>query len=383
MNSSDRAGRYVQKPDGYKAFLPVALPPRPPFRYDDELLALLSEADRALARLDTATELLPTPELFVAMYERKEAVLSSQIEGTQASMVDLLEHEADVPRPKPRSDVIELSNYITAMNTGLRRLADLPLSLRMLREIHAVLLEGVRGGELTPGEFRRSQNWIGPPGRKLDEAVFVPPPHTEVVRCMGELETFLHGERPMPLLVGVALAHAQFETIHPFLDGNGRMGRLLITFLLCWKKALGQPTLYLSRYFKDHQDEYYNRLQAVRDRGNFEGWVRFFLLAVREVSREGTETARQIQHLREDHRALIARELRGSITGLVLLDYLFQQPVITVKMASGVVERTYSVANQLVAKFVDLGLLRQPISRSRNRLFWYEPYLNIFGELQP
>ena len=383
MNSPDRAGRYVQQPGGYKAFLPAKLPPYPPLHYDDDLLVLLSEADQSLARLDATTELLPNPELFVAMYERKEAVLSSQIEGTQASMVDLLEHEAgEIPSIRG-APVQEVLNYISAMYAGLDRLTTLPLSLRLLSEIHAVLLEGVRGGERTPGEFRRSQNWIGPPGCTLGEAVFVPPPQTEVVRCMGELETFLHDKKPMPLLISAALAHAQFETIHAFLDGNGRLGRLLITFFLCWKGALQRPVLYLSQFFKDRRDEYYNRLQAVRDRGDFEGWVRFFLLAVRDVSREGTETARRIQQLRRDHQALVAEKVSGAATGRLLLDHLFVNPVITVGGVSKAINRSYALANLLVARLEALGLLRELTGRKRYRRFVYEPYIALFGELRP
>src|SRR5262245_47666951 len=219
-----RAGRYVSQPGGHRAFMPAPMPPNPPVALDDALVALLSEADRELARLDAATEFLPNPDLFVRMYVRKEAVLSSQIEGTQASLVDLLEHEARAPASEAK-DVVEVSNYVRAMNLGLERLATLPLSLRLIREIHGELLKGVRGQHRAPGEFRQSQNWIGPSGGTLADATFVPPPPHEVGPALSALEAFMHDERPMPLLLRTALVHAQFETIHPFLDGNGRVGR--------------------------------------------------------------------------------------------------------------------------------------------------------------
>lgn len=380
--SDGRAGRYAIQPGGYRAFIPAPLPPDPPVALDDGLLALLSEADRELARLDAATEFLPNPDLFVRMYVRKEAVLSSQIEGTQASLVDLLEHEARAPVAEAK-DVLEVSNYVRAMNLGLERLASLPLSLRLIREIHAELLRGVRGQHLAPGEFRRSQNWIGPPGGTLAEATFVPPPPQEVEPALAAFERFLHDERPIPLLVRTALIHAQFETIHPFLDGNGRIGRLLITFFLCAHQALRRPTLYLSHFFKQHRQEYYERLQAVRDAGAFEAWVQFFLRGVRDVSREGTETARQVQHLRESNRALVHKLARGSGAGHVLLDALFAQPVVTVEYVRRIVSRSFPAANQLVADFVRLGLLRQISLGARNRVFAYQPYLDIFGELKP
>lgn len=376
-----RAGRYITQPTGYRAFVPSPLPYDPPLRYDEALLGLLSEADQELARLDAATEFLPNPDLFVKMYVRKEAVLSSQIEGTQASLVDVLEHEARTARAG--GPVLEVVNYVRAMNLGLERLATLPLSLRLLNEIHRELLRGARGGERTPGEFRRSQNWIGPAGCTLADASFVPPPPEEAKAAMGDLERFLHDERPLPLLVRAALVHAQFETIHPFLDGNGRIGRLLITFLLCVKGVLRRPTLYLSYDFKRRRQEYYDRLQAVRDAGDVEGWVRFFLQGVRDVAREGTETARRILHLREEHRALVTTRLKNSTAGFQLLDRLFEQPVVTVQLVQKHLGRSYPAANDLVAGFERLGLLREITGGARNRVFRYDPYVAIFGELKP
>lgn len=382
MPEGGRTGRYVTQPTGYRAFIPSALPYNPPLRYDGRLLVALSEADQELARLDAATEFLPNPDLFVRMYVRKEAVLSSQIEGTQASLLDVLEHEARTVRAGT-GPVAEVVNYVRAMNLGLERLATLPLSLRLLREIHAELLRGTRGGERTPGEFRRSQNWIGPPGSSLVSARFVPPPPGEAEAAMADLERFIHDDNPVPILVRAALVHAQFETIHPFLDGNGRVGRLLITFLLCVRGVLRRPMLYLSYDFKRRRQEYYDRLQAVRDQGDIEAWVRFFLEGVRQVAREGTETARSIQRLREEHRALVTSRLKGSTAGVQLLDRLFERPVVTVQLVQQLLARSYPTSNDLVASFLRMGLLREITGGTRNRVFQYAPYVEIFGELKP
>src|SRR3990172_9443785 len=300
-----RAGRYVKQPAGYRAFIPAPLPPEPPVQLDQRMVALLSRADQSVGRLDGVTQTLPNPDLFVAMYVRREAVLSSQIEGTQSSLDDVLAFELD-PRSKdlPR-DVEEVVNYVRAMNYGLRRLASLPLSLRLIREIHAELLHRVRSADRRPGEFRVSQNWIGPGSVPLSQATFVPPPAADMLRSLDNFERFLHEEREMPVLIHAGLAHAQFETIHPFLDGNGRVGRLLITFLLCHRGVLHRPLLYLSYYLKRHRAEYYDRLMAVREEGNWEGWLSFFLRGAAETAAEAVSTARAIVRLREEHRALV------------------------------------------------------------------------------
>ena len=263
MSTAGRAGIYRQQTGGFKAFIPSAMPPNPPIRIEGRLQALLSQADLALGRLAGSIETLPNPDLFVFMYVRKEAVLSSQIEGTQSSLQDLLSAEAKLFTPDRPHDVNEVLNYVAAMNHGLARLDSFPVSVRLIREIHAKLLSGVRGSFLTPGELRTTQNWIGPGGCTLNEAIFVPPPPFEVPNALGDLERFLHAVDDLPLLIKIGLSHAQFETIHPFLDGNGRIGRLLITFLLCEKKVLLKPVLYLSYYFKRHRHLYYDHLQAV------------------------------------------------------------------------------------------------------------------------
>jgi fido (protein-threonine AMPylation protein) len=271
---SGRAGSYRRQPQGYRAFIPAPLPPNPPIRIEGRLQALLSRADLALGRLAGSIETLPNPDLFVLMYVRKEAVLSSQIEGTQSSLQDLLAAEAHVFNPGQPHDVAEVVNYVAAMNHGLARLATLPVSARLIREIHGKLLEGVRGSHLTPGALRTSQNWIGPAGCTLNEATFIPPPPAELPDALGALERFLHDDSALPLLVRIGLAHAQFETIHPFLDGNGRVGRLLITFLLCENQVLDKPVLYLSHYFKRHRQSYYEHPSGNPRRGCVRGMAR-------------------------------------------------------------------------------------------------------------
>jgi len=377
-----RAGAYQLQPAGYQAFIPAPLPPDPPVRLEGPLPALLSQADRALGRLDGSVQTLPNPDLFVFMYMRKEAVLSSQIEGTQSSLQDLLAAEAEMfgETTRPR-DVAEVVNYVRAMNYGLARLAELPVSLRLIREIHERLLEGVRGSHLTPGELRRSQNWIGPGGCTLAEATFVPPPPHLVAETLGDLELFLHEDSDLPLLIQIGLAHAQFETIHPFLDGNGRVGRLLIAFLLCERGVLQKPVLYLSHYFKGHRQEYYDRLQAVRDNGDWEGWLAFFLRGVAEVSAEATETARRILVLREEHRAAITAHLgRAAGNGHKVLETLFDRPIVSVGDVETTIGSTYIPANNVVARLVELGILTEVTGYARNRRFRYEPYVRLFTD---
>lgn len=378
---SARAGRYIRQPSGYSAFIPAPLPPVPPVRLEGELQRLLSQADRALGRLDGSIQTLPHADLFVAMYVRKEAVLSSQIEGTQSSLQDVLAAEARIFSPHRPADVDEVVNYVGAMNYGLDRLQTLPVSVRLIREIHEKLLAGVRGQHLTPGEARTSQNWIGSGGCTLAEASFVPPPPHEVARLLGELELFLHSETPLPLLIRIGLAHAQFETIHPFLDGNGRVGRLLITFLLCEQDVLLKPVLYLSHYFKRHRQRYYDCLQGVRDRGDWEQWLVFFLKGVFEVSQQATETARQILWLREQHRQLITDEFgRAAGNGHRVLEHLYQRPIVSATDVQGLINTTYPAANNLVRQFVRHGVLYEMTGRKRNRRFIYRDYIGLFND---
>jgi Fic family protein len=376
-----RAGSYIRQPTGYRAFIPTNLPPVPPINIDSEMQRLLSEADRALGRLEGSIQTLPNPDLFVLMYVRKEAVLSSQIEGTQASISDLLKAEAKVFDADAPQDVDEVINYVTAMNHGLARLPDLPLSVRLIREIHEHLLDGVRGRNLQPGELRRSQNWIGPQGSTLMTATFVPPPHQEAANALGELEKFLHQQDHIPPLVKIGLVHAQFETIHPFLDGNGRIGRLLITFFLCQQGILQKPVLYLSHFFKRNRTEYYERLQKIRDEGEWEVWLKFFLKGVASVATQATETARQIVDLREHHRTLITNNFGSAgANGARLLEHLYKRPTISVNAVKDFLRISYPNANKLVEKFRSSGILFEVTGNARNRQFLYTPYIDLFSK---
>ena len=378
-----RAGRYVWQANGYRAFLPAPLPPNPPVHLGGELHALLSRADLALGRLDGSVATLPNPDYLVLMYVRKEAVLSSQIEGTQSSLQDVLAAEAELfdAAELPR-DVDEVINYIAAMKHGLDRLSELPVSVRLIREIHERLLHGVRGSRLTPGEPRRSQNWVGPAGSGIASAIFVPPPPGEVPRALGELEAFLHAQDDLPLLIRIGLAHVQFETIHPFLDGNGRVGRLLITFLLTERGALHKPVLYLSHWFRQHRLEYYDWLQRVRERGDWEGWLAFFLRGVELVSHEATETTRRVLELRERDRAAITERLgRAAANGHKVHEALFHRPIVTVGRVRELTGVSFAAGNELVKRLVGIGVLREITGYSRNRRFRYDEYVRLFTDM--
>jgi cell filamentation protein, protein adenylyltransferase len=342
---------------------------------------LLSAADTNLGRLDGVASILPDPDFFVAMYVRYEAVLSSQIENTQSTLEDILQFESDPNADHPK-DVQEVVNYVSAMNYGLQRLKELPLSLRLIREIHGELMRGVRGGNRDLGEFRRTQNWIGPSGCTLSSATFVPPPVPEMNDALGEFERFLHTEEPMPGLIFCALAHAQFETIHPFLDGNGRVGRLLIAFLLCQRGVLNQPLLYLSHYFKRHRAEYYDRLMAVRTNGHWEQWIKFFLRGVSEVSLDATETARKILDLRETSRVRLSSATSNSNLAYRLLDLLFRNPLVTIRFVVSQLGCSFVTASQLIESFQrpELALIEETTGFSRNRRFRFKPYLALFPE---
>jgi Fic family protein len=370
-----RAGRFIQQTTGYKAFIPAPLPPEPPIEYGGRLQTLLSEADRNIGRLDALTSMLPNPDLFVAMYVRHEAVLSSQIEGTQSTLEDVLAYEADAMRDDTPKDVEEVVNYVRAMNHGLARLPELPLSLRLLREIHAELMNGVRGGDKSPGEFRTSQNWIGGRGSSLRDAAFIPPPPHELMASLGQLETFLHDARDrVPLLIRCGLAHAQFETIHPFLDGNGRVGRLLITLMLCEERALSRPLLYLSLYLKAHRAEYYDRLTAIRLQGHWEQWLGFFLRGVAVTAQAATRTAHEIVALRDAHRSAVAKNAKA----LALLDHLFRQPTVSVNRVAQLMSCTFPTASKLVRELESRGWLKELTGYGRNRLWRYQPYVDLF-----
>jgi Fic family protein len=372
----NRAGTYVHQLTGYDAFIPSNLPPDPPVKMDAEMIHLLSLADRKLGRLDGVTQILPNPDLFVGMYVQKEAVLSSQIEGTQASFVDVLQVDADTAAKS--QDVEEVVNYIRAMKYGMKRLAELPLSLRLLREIHGILLSGVRGSKRNPGEFRTSQNWIGSSGCNLATATFVPPPVDEMTSALGDLENYMHSESEIPHLIRIALIHAQFETIHPFLEGNGRMGRLLIAFWLYQQQILAYPLLYISYYFKQNRTEYYDRLMNVRLQGDWEGWVKFFLDGVAQVADEATQSAREIMELKEKVMQKIQKETSGKANSVLLLDLLFRTPVITINIVKDELKVSYPTAKTLTDYFCAAKIIRCiDDSFLRNKRYIFTEYVTI------
>lgn len=382
--SIGRAGSYVLQKEGYRTFIPHDLPPDPPVDIEkDNLLGLLSAANVALGRLDGAAGTLPNPDLFVMMYLRKEAVLSSQIEGTQSSLSDLLQFEAGTLRQDTPRDVVEVRNYVAAMHDGLKQIGEgAPLSLRMIQRLHSRLLRKARGGGRRPGELREIQNWIGPEGSLIDKAIFVPPPPGEMVNALNRLEGFILGaDSRLPTLIQAGCVHSQFETIHPFLDGNGRMGRLLITLLLARDKILSRPLLYLSYFFRANRQDYYSRLQAVRDDGDWEGWLAFFLRGVTEVSEQATESARRIVRLRDSHRELVQSKMGARAgKGLQLLDSLYSAPYATVPGVTQLMKCTYPSALSVVDDFVKFDLLHEVTGYKRNRLFGYQPYLAILTE---
>lgn len=362
-----------------KAFVPSPLPPRPPIDWTPELRSKFDQAWLALGRLDSVSTLLPDTSLFLYMYIRKEAVLSSMIEGTQSSLSDLLLFELDQEPGVPLDDVREVSNYVAALNHGLSRLAEgFPLSLRLIKEIHGVLLAKGRGSNQTPGEFRRSQNWIG--GTRPGNAAFVPPPAEQVLECMGQLELFLHDQpQATPVLLKAALAHVQFETIHPFLDGNGRLGRLLITLLLCEQKVLSEPMLYLSLYFKTHRRYYYELLNNVRMTGDWEAWLDFFAEAVIVTSAQAVEAARQLLDLSNEDRLKISGLGRAAASTLQVHRALMEHPIATAGMLVEKTGITPATVNKALGHLERLGIVRELTAQKRNRLFSYSGYLEILN----
>ena len=363
-----------------RAFHPEPLPPHPPLAIDGELRDLLDSAHLALGRLDSVSTLLPDPRLFLYHYVRKEAVLSSQIEGTQSSLSDLLVYEANEAPGVPLDDVAEVSNYVAAMNHGLLRLRDgFPLSMRLLREIHAHLLQGGRGAEKEPGELRRSQNWIG--GTRPGNATFVPPPPRDVAECLGALERWLHDmpERT-PTLLKAALAHVQFETIHPFLDGNGRVGRLLITLLFCAEGVLREPLLYLSLYLKQHRDTYYTLLGRVRTDGDWEAWVRFFAEGVRETATGAVTTAQRLVRLFQEDRSRIQGLGRVAGSALRIHEALQERPLASAATLATRTGLSIPAVNTTLAVLERLEVVREITGRRRDRLYSYAAYLQILSE---
>lgn len=378
MKSDPRAGYLVTELEGYKAFHPASLPPTPPIAYDDELIRLLSDADQRVGRLDAMADVLPDADLFLAMYVRQEALLSSRIEGTECTLDDII--VSDLSPGTPTSlDVSEVVNYVAALNHGIARIPTLPLSNRMIREVHDVLLRTGRGSDKTPGEFRRSQNWIGPQGCTLAEASFVPPPVHIMQNSLSDLEKFLH-TTDLPVLVVAGLAHAQFETIHPFLDGNGRTGRLLISLLLHERKTLTKPVLYLSTYLKQHQRDYFRCLTAVREDGDWERWLKYFLTGVSDSAANAAGTATRIHRIRERDRERLL-DAGGQKRDLVLLDRLYRQPIVNAAWVERELDVAKATANKLLARMEDAGILRETTGFKRNRLFRYDEYVGVFDVL--
>lgn len=365
---------------GVYAFLPDPLPPR--LEWSLRLIALLDEARGALGELAGLLRQLPNPYLFIRPFIQKEAVLSSRIEGTQAGLLDVYALEAQVPlfpSPKLREDAQEVLNYIRALERGRELLQEIPLSLRLLKEVHAVLLRGVRGGGRAPGEFRRTQNWIGPPGSSLEEARYVPPPPGPMLEALDALERFWHSDHGLPPLVEIALVHYQFEAIHPFLDGNGRIGRLLITLMLLERGLLPEPALYLSAYFERHRTLYYDLLLGVSQRGAWEDWLAFFLEGVRTEAKDVAERARRLLDLWREWRERYGRK-GGSAHILGLLDLLFERPVLTVPLVKDRLEITHAWANRLVQRLEEDGILTPVSERKRNRLYAAKAILEILEE---
>lgn len=383
MQRKDTGSYYVTSVAGeqVRAFVPAALPPTPALELHGPLQQMLESAVLALGRLDSVATLLPDESLFLYAYVRKEAVLSSQIEGTQSSLSDLFLYELDEAPGVPIDDVREVSNYVAALNHGLQRLQeDFPLSNRLIREIHVVLLSHGRGSTKTPGEFRRSQNWIG--GTRPGNAVFVPPPHTAVPDCMAELERFLHSEDDgLPVLLRAGIAHVQFETIHPFLDGNGRVGRLLITLLLCRAGMLRQPLLYLSMYFKQHRDTYYEMLNHVRRTGDWETWLMFFLEGVKSMAEGAVSTAQRLSRMFDNDRNKV-QEWGGRRTGSALRLHaaLKSQPILSLPAACRNTSLSFPTTSAAMELLARNGIAREITGKRRNRLFAYDQYLSILNE---
>jgi Fic family protein len=381
-DKNSRLGTYVSTTtagETVRAFLPPPLPPEPGVDLTG-LFQQLDRANQALGRLDGLTTLLPDTRLFLYLYVRKEALLSSQIEGTKSSFSDLLLFENKAAPGVPIDDVEEVSNYVAAMQHGLRRIkGGFPLSLRLIREMHGILLRGGRGANKTPGEFRRSQNWIG--GSRPGDAAFVPPPPEQMMECLDRFEHFLHDEKhKLPVLVGAGLIHVQFETIHPFLDGNGRVGRLLITLLLCAKGILREPLLYLSLYFKSHRQRYYDLLQRVRTGGVWEEWIEFFLEGTETTARQAADTAVQILHLFETDRKKIRATGRKAASSLAVHEYLQAHPLTKIGPAAKDLKLSIPTVTSALETLTKLKIAKESTGKRRDRLFAYPRYLHILSE---
>lgn len=369
------SGKLIRANGGYWAFLPNPLPP--PINWDADLVSLLSKADRALGSLSGLGETLPNPHLLIYPFLRREAVLSSKIEGTQSSLSDLFLFEVTQVEKPP--DVREVQNYVRALEYGLKRLNEFPLSLRFIRELHGILMENVRGNHATPGEFRQSQNWIGSFGATLNEATFVPPPVPEMMECLQKLEKFLYTNNNLPPLIEVAMVHYQFEVIHPFLDGNGRVGRLLIIFLLCSRNVLSKPLLYLSAFFEQHRQRYYDLLLKVSANGAWHDWIEFFLQAVLKQSEDAVLRSRQLQELQRQY-FHIGREKRFPPSALQLIDFIFMKPVINTKSAQDFLNLSFPGTQKSIKMLLEAGILTEITGRQRDRAYAAREVLKILDK---
>jgi Fic family protein len=372
-----RAGYYKTNLTGeaaYKSFVPTPLPPHPAIEIDDDMLAQLIHANNALSSLESIAKRMPDMDLFVSMYVRKEALLSSQIEGTQATLEDIFDPmiEKNINR-----DVTDVVNYIKATEYAIERLKSLPLCNRLIKEAHAILMTGVRGQEKNSGEFRRSQNWIGSPGSSLKEARFIPPNTEDMTGAMSDLERYMNEDNGLDLLIRTALIHYQFETIHPFLDGNGRIGRLLVTLFLIDKKLLSTPALYISYFLKKNRLEYYDRLSEVRHKGNYEQWIRFFLLAIAESAEDAIRTIDDLTALRNKNLTIIEKMGRASQTAMQVFWYLEKNPMIDIGTTAEKLGISFNTVSSAVNRLMDAGILVQTEDIKRNRIFVYEEYLHI------
>jgi Fic family protein len=375
----NRSGSYISQMRGYKAFIPSPLPPKPPLKLDDTMMNLNEHAVRLLARLDGLSYMLPNTDLFISMYVKKEALLSSQIEGTQASLGDIFEYESG-QTVENINDVKEVINYIKALDYGIKRLPSLPMSNRFIKELHEILLTNTRGNDKTPGEFKRSQNWIGSGNSTIKDALFIPPPPEDTVQAMSDLEKYMHSPSPYPTLINCALLHYQFETIHPFLDGNGRVGRLLIALYLYWRNIIEKPILYVSYYFKKNRQEYFDRLRMVRNNGDYEQWVTFFLKAIIEACESAIENTKKILALQNHDQKLLWEKKISSPIASVFLNQLFYTPIVTIKYIEEQYKVSYPTAAALVKQFVSAGILREITGKKRAKRFVYTKYLDILSE---
>ncbi len=376
----NRSGRYISNMAGevaYQSFCPAPLPPKPALDISTDILCLLIEASRNLQKLDVASQLIPSTELFVSMYVRKEALLSSQIEGTQCTLEDVLDPELDI---NTNLDVADVINYVKATQYALGQLKKLPICNRLLKSIHAVLMEGVRGQEKNPGEFRRSQNWIGPTGCSLKDARYIPPNVEDMNESMSALEKYINENQEYDPLIQSALIHYQFETIHPFLDGNGRISRLLILLYLMNQKLLSKPVIYVSYFLKRNQIEYYDRISEVRRSGNYEQWVKFFLEAVNTAASDAVKSIEQLSALHDLNLKLLPKATRSKDNVRAVFDYLEQHPIIDIKHTATALGVSYNTVSTVVKKLMELDILRETTNAARNRVFAYEKYLAILRD---